>query len=129
MGELVSLRDAGTREVVVELMPENPFPSFVQCIVRIVYASQPIRDILSACGSVNEMLLNRKHTQLAGNLIMNEYMPKVIETVAENRWVNAKNMNAKILVTECPAEYIMLAKTKPEDIELMTIEEVVLKCL
>ena len=98
-------------------------------LARDLEEDQPIRDILSACGSVNEMLLNRKHTQLAGNLIMNEYMPKVIETVAENRWVNAKNMNAKILVTECPAEYIMLAKTKPEDIELMTIEEVVLKCL
>ena len=98
-------------------------------LARDLEEDQPIRDILSACGSVNEMLLNRKHTQLAGNLIMNTYMPKVIETVAENRWINAKNMNAKIVVTECPAEYIMLSKTKPEGIELMTIEEAVLKCL
>lgn len=98
-------------------------------LARDLEEDEPIRAILSACGTVNEMLLNRKHTQLAGNLIMNTYMPKVIETVAENRWVNAKNMNAKILVTECPAEYIMLAKTKPEGIELMTVEEAVLKCL
>ncbi|MBQ7039887.1 MAG: (Fe-S)-binding protein [Clostridia bacterium] len=90
---------------------------------------EPIRAILSACGNVNEMLLNRKHTQLAGNLIMNEYMPKVIEAVAENRWINAKNADAKILVTECPAEYMMLKKTKPEGIELLTVEEAVLKCL
>ncbi len=90
---------------------------------------EPIRAILSACGNVNEMLLNKEHTQLAGNLIMNEYMPKVIEQVARDRWTNAKNMNAKIVVTECPAEYIMLSKTKPEDMELMTIEEAVLKCL
>ena len=53
----------------------------------------------------------------------------VMKRVAENRWINAKNMNAKILVTECPAEYIMLSKTKPEGIELLTVEEAVLKCL
>ncbi|MBR5518062.1 MAG: (Fe-S)-binding protein [Clostridia bacterium] len=98
-------------------------------LARDLEEDQPIRDILSACGSVNEMLLNRKYTQLAGNLIMNEYMPKVIEEVAKNRWINAKNMNAKILVTASTAEYVMLSKTKPEGIELMKIEEAVLKCL
>ena len=66
---------------------------------------------------------------LAGNLIMNEYMPDVMQKVAENRWQNARNANAEILVTESPAEYMILAETKPEDIELMKIEEVVLKCL
>jgi hypothetical protein len=75
------------------------------------------------------MLLNRKYTQLAGNLIMNEYMPKVIEEVAKIRWTNAKNMDAKILVTASTAEYVMLSKTKPEGIELMKLEEAVLKCL
>ena len=98
-------------------------------LARDLEEDEPIRVILSACGKVNEMLLNRKHTQLAGNLIMNEYMPNVIETVANNRWINAKNADAKILVTESPAEYMMLSKTKPEDIELLTIEEAVLKCL
>ena len=89
----------------------------------------PIREILSACGSVNEMLLNKEYTMLAGNLIMNEYMPNVIEATAENRWLNAKNVNAKVLVTASTAEYVMLSKTKPEDIEIMKIEEVVEKCL
>ena len=98
-------------------------------LARDLEEDQPIRDILSACGSVNEMLLNRKYTQLAGNLIMNEYMPKVIEDVAKIRWTNAKNMNAKILVVASTAEYVMLSKTKPEGIELMKIEEAVLKCL
>jgi len=98
-------------------------------LARDLEEDEPIRAILSACGKVNEMLLNRKHTQLAGNLIMNEYMPKVIETVAKNRWINAENANAKVLVTESPAEYMMLKKTKPEGIELLTIEEAVLKCL
>lgn len=90
---------------------------------------EPIREILSACGSVNEMLLNKEYTMLAGNLIMNEYMPGVIEAVASNRWTNAKNANAEVLVTASTAEYVMLSKTKPEDIRLKKIEEVVAQCL
>ena len=75
------------------------------------------------------MLLNKEYTMLAGNLIMNEYMPKVIESVAANRWINAKNANAKVLVTASTAEYVMLSKTKPEDMEIMKLEEVIEKCL
>ena len=88
-----------------------------------------IREVLSACGELVEMLLNKKDTVLAGNLIMNEYMPAVMEKVAENRWINAKNMGGEILVTACEAEYQLLKKTKPEGIELMKLEEVLLKCL
>ena len=91
--------------------------------------TEPVREILSACGEVNEMLLNRQYTMLAGNLIMNEYMPNVMKKVAENRWINAKNANAEILVTESPAEYALLLETKPENIQLMKLEEAVLKCL
>ena len=90
---------------------------------------QPMRDVLSACGELNEMLLNREHTQLAGNLIMNTYMPAVMEQVAKNRWINATNMGAKAVVTACPAEYMLLSKTKPEGVELLKLEEAVLRCL
>lgn len=98
-------------------------------LARDLEETEPIREILSACGEVSEMLLNRKDTVLAGNLIMNEYMPDVIEKVAADRWINALNMDTKILVTASTAEYEMLAKTKPEGVELMKIEEAVLKCL
>ena len=98
-------------------------------LARDLEETEPVREILSACGNVNEMLLNKEHTMLAGNLIMNEYMPKVMEDVAANRWINAKNANAKVLVTASTADYVMLSKTKPEDMELLKIEEVVEKCL
>ncbi|MBE7025067.1 MAG: (Fe-S)-binding protein [Ruminococcaceae bacterium] len=98
-------------------------------LARDLEETAPMRTILSACGAVREMLLHGKETMLAGNLIMNEYMPRVMEGVAENRWNNARNMNAEILVTACPAEYILLSKTRPEDLALMKIEEVVLQCL
>ena len=75
------------------------------------------------------MLLNRRDTMLAGNLIMNEYMPEVMERVACDRWINAKNVGAKILVTESPAEYALLAKTKPADLAVVTLEEAISQCL
>ena len=90
---------------------------------------EPVREVLSSCGNIVEMFLNRKDTVLAGSLIMNEYMPAVMEKVAENRWVNAANMGAETVVTACEAEYQLLNKTKPEGMSLMKIEEVLLKCL
>lgn len=105
----------------------TPQDSFL--LARDLEETEPLREILSACGSIKEMLLNKKDTMLAGNLIMNEYMPDVIERVASDRWINARNMNTRILVTASPAEYVMLKKTKPEGVELKKIEEVVAECL
>ncbi|MBR3966323.1 MAG: (Fe-S)-binding protein [Clostridia bacterium] len=98
-------------------------------LARDLEETEPIRKALSACGEIREMLLNREHTMLAGNLIMNEYMPAVIRKVAENRWINAKNADTMILVTASPAEYLMLSETKPEGIDLMKLEEAITKCL
>lgn len=124
---------------VAELIKENKLavkkngmkftPQDNPLLARDLEETEPVREILSACGEVNEMLLNRQYTMLAGNLIMNEYMPNVMQKVAENRWINAKNANAEILVTESPAEYALLLETKPENIQLMKLEEAVLKCL
>ncbi len=124
LAELIKDGKLAVKNTGLELTPQDS-----PILARDLEETEPVREILSACGSVNEMLLNRKDTMLAGHLIMNEYMPSVIEKVAENRWINAKNVNVKVLVTASPAEHIMLSKTKPEDIELMKVEEVIEKCL
>lgn len=98
-------------------------------LARDLEETEPMREILTACGNIKEMLLYGKNTMLAGNLMMNEYMPDVMIKVAKNRWINAENAEAEIVVTQSPAEYILLSMVKPENIELMTIEEAVLKCL
>ena len=98
-------------------------------LARDLEETEAIRTILSACGSVRDMLLSKKDTVLAGNLIMNEYMPDVMAKVADMRWINAKNANAEILVTECFAEYTLLSENKIDGIELKKIEEVVSECL
>ena len=98
-------------------------------LARDLEETEPLREILSACGEVSEMLLNRQYTMLAGHYVMNQYMPDVMKKVAENRWINAKNMDAKVLVVTSPAEYESLLATKPEDIQLMKLEEAISKCL
>ena len=98
-------------------------------LARDLEETQPIRDILEKIGRVSEMLLNRRDTMLAGNLIMNEYMPAVMERVAADRWINAKNVGAKILVTESPAEYALLKETEPAGLEVLSLEEAIEKCL
>ena len=98
-------------------------------LARDLEETQPIRDILEKIGRVSEMLCNRRDTMLAGNLIMNEYMPAVMERVAADRWINAKNVGAKILVTESPAEYALLKETEPAGLEVLSLEEAIEKCL
>ena len=98
-------------------------------LARDLEETEPLREILSACGEVREMLLNRQYTMLAGHYVMNQYMPDVMRKVAENRWFNAKNADAEILVVTSPAEYETLLATKPEGIELMKLEEAITICL
>ena len=91
--------------------------------------STSAREVLAACGEIKDMLLCKEHTMVAGKLIMNEYMPTVMETVAKNRWINAKNIGATTVVTASPSEYYLLNATNDGSIELITIEEAVTKCL
>ena len=101
-------------------------PQDTPSLSRELEDSESLRDVLSAFGGIKEMLLIKKDTVLCANLIMNEYMPGVMKAVAEKRWADALHVGAKTVVTSSPAEYFMLQSTKPEGIELLSIEEVVL---
>ena len=87
------------------------------------------RELIEKVGVVKDMLLIGKEANLAGHLIMNEYMPEKMVLVAQNRWVNAKNMNCHTLVTENPDEHVLLAKTAPKGYKVITIEEMILENL
>lgn len=87
------------------------------------------RMLINKVGLAKEMLLIGKEANLAGDLIMDEYMHEKMALVATNRWKNAKNMNCKVLVTENPDEHILLAKTAPEGYKVITIEEMILENL
>ena len=98
-------------------------------LARDLEETQPVRDIIEAIGENREMLLNKAYTMLAGNFVMAQYLPDVMDKVSACRWTNAANMNAENLVTVSTAEYNALMATKPENINLLKLEEAVAKCL
>lgn len=85
------------------------------------------RKLIEKVGMVKDMLLIGKEANLAGQLIMAEYMPEVMKQVAKDRWFNAKNMNCKTLVTENTAEYVALKATCPEGYRVISVEEMILE--
>ncbi len=89
--------------------------------------SQTGRALIEKVGVVKDMLLIGKEANLAGQLIMNEYMPAVMEQVAKDRWFNAKNMDCKTVVTENPAEYVALKATCPDGYKVITVEEMIME--
>ena len=85
------------------------------------------RALIRAVGVSKDMLLCGKEANLAGHLIMAEYMPAVIRKVALDRWQNAINMDCKKLVTESPDEYVSLKETCPAGYRVITVEEMLLE--
>ena len=97
-------------------------------LARDLEETEPARKLLVQCGSLREMLLNGKETMLGGNLIMNEYMPTVMQQVAQNRVANARHISAESIVCASTADYAMM-KVVAEKIKVLTLEEVLLQCL
>lgn len=89
--------------------------------------SETGRKLIEKVGAVKDMLLIGKEANLAGQLIMAQYMPDVMAQVAKDRWTNAKNMDCKTVVTENPAEYVALKATVPEGYRVISIEEMILE--
>ena len=89
--------------------------------------SETGRKLIKKVGVVKDMLLIGKEANLAGQLIMAEYMPSVMTQVAKDRWFNAKNMDCKTLVTENPAEYVALKATRPDGYRVISVEEMILE--
>lgn len=85
------------------------------------------RELIDSVGTVRDMLLIGKEANLAGHLVMAEYMPAVIEAVAKMRWRDAGNMGGENIVTECPQEYAALKATCPEGCRVLSVEEMLLE--
>lgn len=85
------------------------------------------RKLIEKVGVVKDMLLIGKEANLAGQLIMAQYLPDVMLQVAKDRWFNAKNMDCKTLVTENPAEYVALKATCPDGCRVISVEEMILE--
>ena len=87
--------------------------------------TEEAREIVMAYAVLGEMLLNRKETVWAGNLLMAEYIPNVMKLVAERRIFNAESIGATAIVTASVAEYASL-KAAGSNVEILSIEDLIL---
>lgn len=85
------------------------------------------RELIDMVGEKKEMLLIGKEANMAGNLIMDQYMHEKMLEVAKCRWVNAKNKGCKTLVTMNPDEYVLLNETAPSSYRVLSLEEMILE--
>lgn len=84
------------------------------------------REIVKAFAELHELFLNRKETIWAGNLLMAEYIPDVIEEVAARRIFNAESINESVIVTACVSEYAALKSVNQDKVEIISIEDLIL---
>ena len=85
------------------------------------------RTLIGRVGKNKEMLLHGKEANMAGSLLMHEYMPDVMEGIARARWREAVNTDCRTLVTCSPAEYVLLNMTAPEGCRAISLEELLLE--
>jgi Fe-S oxidoreductase len=88
--------------------------------------TEEARAVVSAYAELGEMLLNRKDTVWAGNILMAQYMPAVIKAVAERRIFNATSIGAKVIVTASVSEYTALKSAENGAVEILSIEDLIL---
>ena len=95
-------------------------------LARDLEETEEARKIIMSYAVLGEMLLNRGETVWAGNILMAQYMPEVIKKVAERRIFNATSIGAKTIVTACVAEYASLKAVDQKDVEILSIEDLIL---
>ncbi len=84
------------------------------------------RTVISALAELSEFHLNREETVFAGNILMAQYMPKVMELVAKRRIFNAEAVGAKAIVTSSVSEYASLKAVAEDGFEIYSIEDLIL---
>ena len=84
------------------------------------------RKVISSFATLHEMLLNKGETVWAGNILMSQYLPEVIKEVSKRRLYNVKSIGEKTVVTASVSEYFALKQVKQNEIEILSIEDLIL---
>ena len=84
------------------------------------------RKVVSAFAELSEFHLNRAETVWAGNILMAQYAPEVIKLVAKRRIFNATSLGIKTVVTACVAEYAALKSVEQNEVEILSLEDLIL---
>ena len=94
-------------------------------LARDLDQTEDVRTVVKAYAQLDEMLLSGKETVWAGNVLMAQYMPEIIDLVAKRRIFNATSVGATTIVCESPSEYTAL-KAVAEDIEILSLADLIL---
>lgn len=95
-------------------------------LARDLGETEEAREIIMAYAVLGEMLLNRKETVWAGNILMATYMPEVMKEVAARRIFNAESIGATVMVTASVSEYAALRSVDQDKVEILSIEDLIL---
>ena len=88
--------------------------------------TEAAREVISAYAELHEMLLNRKETVWAGNILMAQYLPEVMQAVAARRIFNAESIGETVMVTASVSEYASLKSVKQDKVEILSLEDLIL---
>ena len=84
------------------------------------------REIISSYATLHEMLLNRKETVWAGNILMAQYLPEVIGEVSKRRIFNAESIGETAMVTASVSEYAALKNVAQDKVEIISLVDLIL---
>lgn len=98
-------------------------------LARDLNETEEARNVLSQCADLKEMLLNRKDTMWAGNLLMAQYIPSTILLVSKERISNALAVGVQTIVTASVGEYAALRAAAPEGFTVLSLEELILQAV
>ena len=121
---LAELADTGAlnlKKTDKEVTYQDPFQ-----LARDLGETEEARKVITACASVKEMLCHGAATMWAGNLLMQQWLKNVVIEVAACRIQNAKGVGAKVMVTASVSEYAALKMVDQNDVEIVSIEELIL---
>lgn len=104
-----------------EMVYQDPFQ-----LARDLGETEEARKVISAYAAQKEMLCHGADTMWAGNLLMKEWLPKVMLKVAKCRIQNAKGVGADTIVTASVSEYASLKAAEQNDVKIISIEELIL---
>ena len=122
IAEKIKSGELAVKNTGMDVVYHDPFQ-----LARDLSETEEPRAAISACANLSEMLLNRRDTNWAGSILMAQYMPQVMEKVAQERIRNAQCVNATKMVTASPAEYAMLKSVCPEGFEIISFESLILE--
>lgn len=95
-------------------------------LARDLEETEEARTVITAFATLTEMLLVKKETVWAGNILMAQYIPDVMIEVAKRRLFNVESIGQNAIVTASVSEYASLKAVDQDKIEVLSLEDLIL---